>query len=167
VQFTIGKEGHDKLRRVQTLLRREIPDGDPGTIFDRALTLLLEKVEKTKMGAVAKPRSSRSIRPGTDRQVRTPILPSRYTPRGVKRAVARRDRDQCAFVSKDGQRCTERTFLEFHHIQTYAHGGPATVENKLRERSRIPPLRAGPDSPGPGPRPSSARARRGSRSAER
>jgi len=129
IQFTIGKEGHDKLRRVQTLLRREIPDGDPGTICDRALTLLLEKVEKTKMGAVAKPRSSRSVRPGTDRQVRTPILPSRYTPRGVKGAVARRDRDQCAFVSKDGQRCTERTFLEFHHIQTYAHGGPATVEN--------------------------------------
>jgi hypothetical protein len=30
VQFTIGKEGHDKLRRLQALLRREIPDGDPG-----------------------------------------------------------------------------------------------------------------------------------------
>jgi hypothetical protein len=26
-------------------------------------------------------------------------------------------------------RCTERTFLEFHHVQAYAHGGPATVEN--------------------------------------
>jgi hypothetical protein len=129
VQFTIGKNSHDKLRRVQTLLRREIPDGDPGAIFDRALTLLLEKVEKTKMAAVAKPRSPRSIRPGTDRQVRTPVVPSRYTPRGVKRAVVRRDRDECAFISKDGQRCTERTFLEFHHIQAYAQGGPATVEN--------------------------------------
>ena len=31
---------HDKLRRVQDLLRREIPDGDPGEIFDRALSLL-------------------------------------------------------------------------------------------------------------------------------
>jgi len=27
IEFTIGKESHDKLRRVQTLLRREIPDG--------------------------------------------------------------------------------------------------------------------------------------------
>jgi hypothetical protein len=43
VQFTIGKEGHDKLRRVQALLRREIPDGDPGVIFDRAIALLLER----------------------------------------------------------------------------------------------------------------------------
>ena len=36
VQFTIGQETHDRLRRVQTLLRREIPNGDPAAIFDRA-----------------------------------------------------------------------------------------------------------------------------------
>jgi hypothetical protein len=46
VQFTIGKESHDKLRRVQALLRREIQDGDPGAIFDRAIGLLLERVER-------------------------------------------------------------------------------------------------------------------------
>ncbi len=128
VQFTIGKDSHDKLRRLQALLRREIPDGDPGAIFDRALTLLLEKVEKAKLGAAAKPRP-RPIRPGADRHLRTPILPSRDVPRHVQRAVSQRDGDQCAFVSKDGHRCTERTFLEFHHIQPYALGGLATVEN--------------------------------------
>jgi 5-methylcytosine-specific restriction endonuclease McrA len=128
VQFTIGKESHERLRRVQALLRREIPDGDPGAIFDRALTLLLEKVEKTKLGAAAKPRR-RAIRPETDRQLRTPILPSRDVPRHVERAVSRRDDGQCAFVGPDGRRCTERTFLEFHHRQPYAKGGLATVEN--------------------------------------
>src|SRR4029453_2077503 len=46
VQFTIGKESHDKLRRLQALLRREIPSGDPGAIFDRAVALLLEKGER-------------------------------------------------------------------------------------------------------------------------
>jgi hypothetical protein len=66
VQFTIGKESHDKLRRLQALLRREIPDGDPAAIFDRAITLLLERVEQDKLGKVAKPRTSRAIRPGTD-----------------------------------------------------------------------------------------------------
>jgi hypothetical protein len=30
VQFTIGQETHEKLRRLPALLRREIPDGDPG-----------------------------------------------------------------------------------------------------------------------------------------
>jgi len=129
VQFTIGKESHEKLRRVQALLRREIPSGDPGAIFDRALTLLLEKVERTKLGAARKPRLPRPIRPGADRQLRTPIVPSRDLPRHVQRAVCQRDGDQCAFVSRDGRRCTERTFLEFHHILPYAKGGLATVEN--------------------------------------
>jgi HNH endonuclease len=128
VQFTIGKESHEKLRRLQALLRREIPDGDPAAIFDRALTLLLEKVEKAKLGAAAKPHP-RPIRPGADRQLRTPILPSRDVPRHVQRAVGRRDGGQCAFVSRDGHRCRERTFLEFHHIEPYALGGKATVEN--------------------------------------
>jgi 5-methylcytosine-specific restriction endonuclease McrA len=128
VQFTIGKDSHDKLRRVQALLRREIPDGDPGAIFDRAITLLLEKVEKAKLGAAAKPRP-RPIRPGADRQLRTPILPSRDVPTHVKRAVSQRDDGQCGFISRDGRRCTERTFLEFHHIVPYARGGLATVEN--------------------------------------
>jgi hypothetical protein len=120
VQFTIGKESHDKLRRLQALLRREIPDGDPGAIFDRAVTLLLEKVEKRKLGAAAKPRPG-PIRPGTDRR--------RDVPSHVQRAVSQRDGSQCAFVSKGGRRCTERTFLEFHHIVPYARGGLATVEN--------------------------------------
>jgi len=128
VQFTIGKESHEKLRRVQALLRREIPDGDPATIFDRALTLLLEKVEKAKVGAAAKPRP-RPIRPGADRQLRTPIVPSRDIPRHVQRGAWRRDGGRWAFVSKGGHRCAERTFLEFHHIVPYALGGLATLEN--------------------------------------
>jgi hypothetical protein len=124
VQFTIGPETHEKLGRVQALLRREIPDGDPGAIFDRALTLLLDKVEKAKLGAAAKPRPHPPIRPGTDKPVH-----SRCVPRAVKRAVWRRDSGQCAFVSPTGRRCSERAFLEFHHILPYAKQGPATVAN--------------------------------------
>ena len=127
MKFTIGEETHRKLRRVQTLLRREIPDGDPGAIFDRALDVLLEKVEKTKLGAAAKPTAAGpSIRPGTDNPV---ARPSRHIPSEVKRAVSKRDADQCAFVSPEGRRCTQRAFLEFHHVQPFAHQGPATVEN--------------------------------------
>jgi len=129
VQFTIGQETHEKLRQLQALLRREITDGDPGVLFDRALTVLLEKVEKTKLGAAAKPRPNRPIRPGTDNEVRKPGPGSRHIPREVQRAVWKRDDGQCAFVSTTGRRCTERTFLEYHHIQAYALQGPATVKN--------------------------------------
>jgi hypothetical protein len=86
---------------------------------------LLEKVEKTKLGAAARPRPSRPIRPGTDK----PALRSRDVPRAVKRATWGRDAGQCAFVSSTGRRCTERTFHEFHHVQAYAKQGPATVGN--------------------------------------
>jgi hypothetical protein len=135
VQFTVGKESHDKLRRLQDLLRREIPSGDAGKIFERALDLLLEKVEKAKLGvqskaAVTPPKAapSRSIRPETDRPAQ-PARKSRNRPRHVDRAAWTRDDGQCGFVSKDGRRCTERAFLEFHHIQPFALGGPATAEN--------------------------------------
>jgi len=126
VQFTFGKESHDKLRRLQDLLRREIPNGDPAAIVDRALTLLLEKVEQQKRGttkrrATAKTARRPSIRPGTDS--------SRKIPAEVQRGVCQRDGDQCAFVSKSGHRCTERSFLEFHHIVPYALGGQATLDN--------------------------------------
>jgi hypothetical protein len=57
VQFTIGGETHEKLRRAQDLLRREVPDGDPGAIFDRALTLLLDEVAR-RSWLTAKPRQA-------------------------------------------------------------------------------------------------------------
>jgi 5-methylcytosine-specific restriction endonuclease McrA len=129
VQFTIGQETHEKLRRLQGLLRREIPDGDPGAIFDRALTLLLERVEKKKLGATARPRSRAPIRPGTDSSIRKLAFRSREVPREVKRALWRRDDGQCGYISPGGRRCSERTFLEFHHVQPHAKQGPATVAN--------------------------------------
>jgi len=137
VQFTIGQETHDRLRRVQALLRRQIPDGDPAAIFDRALRLL-EEAERRKRGFAATSRASpyassrnyeNRIRSGTDRRLPRRLGPSRSIPTVVKRAVWSRDAGQCAFVSEAGRRCAERSFLELHHLQPYALDGPATVAN--------------------------------------
>jgi 5-methylcytosine-specific restriction endonuclease McrA len=128
VQFTMGQETHDQLRRVQALLRREIPDGDPGAIFARAVVLLLEKVEKTKLAATSRPSAARPIRRAADNDIRA-AAPSRHIPADVKRAVWQRDEAQCAFIAPTGRRCTESAFLEFHHVQPYAKQGPATVAN--------------------------------------
>ena len=118
LQFTVGKETRDKLKRVQDLLAREIPGGDPAAIFDRALTLLLRDVERRKLGAVAKPRAPRPTKPR-----------SRHVPAHIRRAVNRRDGGRCAFVAKDGRQCGERKFLEWHHIKPYAPDGEMSVEN--------------------------------------
>ena len=70
-----------------------------------------------------------TVPPGTDKEARKDALPSRHVPSEVKRVVWQRDGGQCAFVSSTGRRCTERTFLELHHVQPYAKQGPATVAN--------------------------------------
>ena len=117
LQFTVPKETHDRLRRVQDLLRREVPDGDPAAIFDRALILIEREIEKKKLAVTAKPRPPRGTKVG-----------SRDIPAHVRRAVWRRDQGQCAFKGRSG-RCSERAFLEWHHVRPHGHQGPATVEN--------------------------------------
>jgi len=118
VQFTVGKETNEKLRRVQDLLRREIPTGDPGAIFDRALTLLLQDIARRKLAETKHPRPGR---PGDPR--------SRHIPAEVRRAVWLRDGGRCAFVAPGGRRCAERAYLEFHHVEPFAHGGETSVAN--------------------------------------
>jgi hypothetical protein len=117
LQFTVSKETHDKLRRVQDLLCREVRDGDPAAIFDRALDVLLREVEKKKRAATRAPRRSRGTKEG-----------SRHIPAAVSRVVWKRDGERCAFVGGKG-RCSETRFLELHHIQPHGRQGPATVEN--------------------------------------
>jgi hypothetical protein len=124
VQFTVTRETYDKLRRVQDLLRHTIPSGDPAAIFDRALTLLLKEVERTKLAAGTRPRIGALPKEG-----------SRHIPAAVKRDVWKRDGGQCAFAGTSG-RCPERGFLEFHHVVPFAAGGRATTDNiQLRCRA--------------------------------
>ena len=53
----------------------------------------------------------------------------------MKREVWARDGGQCAFVGAAG-RCTERGFLEFHHVVPFADGGATSAENlELRCRA--------------------------------
>ena len=55
---------------------------------------------------------------------RSPRVPSA----AVRRAVWLRDLGRCAFIGAGGHRCDERRFVEFHHVDPYALGGEATVE---------------------------------------
>jgi hypothetical protein len=97
-------------------MRHTIPSGDPAAIFDRALTVLLAQLERTKLATTDRPRKRREL-----------ALGSRHIAADVRREVWARDRSQCAFVSPDGHRCQERGFLELHHTAPYAVGGDATV----------------------------------------
>lgn len=125
VRFTASAETCAKLRRAQDLLRHAVPTGDTATVVDRALTLLIQDLERKKFAITDRPRVGRP-----------PSEAARKPPAHVKRFVSRRDAGRCAFVGTNGRRCETRAFLEFHHVVPYAVGGEATVENiQLRCRA--------------------------------
>lgn len=129
LRVTLSAEAHDRFRRAQGLLRHTVPDGDPAVIIDKALTVLIQTLERTKFARVQRPHESphmdaRAGGPGA----RTLRLSSRHIPASVRRKVWERDNARCAFVGSLG-RCSEITMLEFHHLIPFARGGPSTVEN--------------------------------------
>ena len=119
LQFTVGKETRDKLRRVQDLLAREIPDGDPAAIFDRALTLLLKEVESKKLGA----RREAAGSPGRRSPDRAMCRPTSVALSTVVTAAAARSSPRM-----DGG-ASARRYLEYHHIRPYSPDGEMSVEN--------------------------------------
>jgi hypothetical protein len=102
LQFTIGKDTHDKLRYAQALLSHRLPSGDLAQVFDLALDALLRQLEKQKFAATPRPQGHSRRSTGNKR-----CIPAR-----VKRAVWQRDHGQCTFVGERGQRCPARKFLE-------------------------------------------------------
>jgi hypothetical protein len=128
IRFTANAATRDKLKVAQDLLRHAIPSGDVAAIFDRALSELIEAHSRRKMAVVR--------RPGKVRAVRPTVESSRNVPAEVKRIVWVRDGGGCAFVGATGHRCSERGFLEYHHVVPYAVGGQATIANiQLRCRA--------------------------------
>ena len=124
LQVTLTGATHEKFRRAQALLRHAVPTGDAAEILDRALSLLVEHLERQRCAKTSRPRASKPPGPG-----------SRCIPAAVRRHVWQRDGRRCAFVGVEG-RCRETAFLEFHHVEPYAAGGAATVHNiELRCRA--------------------------------
>jgi 5-methylcytosine-specific restriction endonuclease McrA len=122
-QFTGDQETHDAYECVRNLLSHEVPTGEMALVFKCALKIAEAELKKRRLAATDRPAPSRGS------------ADSRHIPAAVKRAVAERDREQCAFVSDAGKRCEERRFLEYDHEVPVARGGEATVEN-IRLRCR-------------------------------
>jgi hypothetical protein len=117
LQVTIAAETRAKLRRAQDLLRHTNRRTDEAAVIDRALTVLVEQLEKVKYGRTDRPQAAGPSDPG-----------SRHVPAHLRRAVSGRDGDRCAFVGPEG-RCTETAGLQYHHRIPFADGGPTTVDN--------------------------------------
>lgn len=125
LRITLTAHAHEKLERARALLRHQVPNGDPAVIVERALTILVEQLERSKHAATERPRTTAGASVST----------SRHIPAAVKRVVWERDRGRCAFIGADGE-CGEAGFLEFHHVIPFAAGGPTSADNlELRCRA--------------------------------
>ena len=117
----------DNLSYLQDLLSHSIPSGDVAAVLDHAIRNDIRTVENRRFAATPHPRATQ--RPDATGETRT--IPAR-----VRRAVWRRDHGKCTFVAENGRRCESRKFIEFDHVEPFALGGKATVDNtRLRCRT--------------------------------
>jgi len=129
VQFTASDELRKKLERAQDLMRHANADGDLAVVVERAVDLLIEKLEKQRLGKTSRPREAPVGSAG--RVVREAAGVSRAT----RRAVFERDGARCTFTDAEGHRCPATTWLELDHIDPRARGGSDDLAN-LRVRCR-------------------------------
>ena len=125
LELTADQALYDKIGKARELLRHRVPSGDLVEVIDRAVTLLVDKLEKERFGLTSSPRKSKAE---LDQD-------SRHIPNRVKRAVHDRDGGQCSYIDGRGRRCTAHGMLEYDHIVPFAMGGKSDVDN-LRLRCR-------------------------------
>jgi hypothetical protein len=125
VEFTASSRLREKLARSLDLMSHANPTRDLATVVERALDVLLEQLEKTRLGALKQTKPSDAKRVSARK--------SSGIPRAVRREVFERDGEQCTYVAPDGRRCSARAFLELDHIQPRAQGGADEIQN-LRVR---------------------------------
>ena len=123
LQVTVNQHTHDQLRYAQELLGHAVAPGDVAAVLERALDVLVSKLEQKKF--------AKSARSGPKRGSKNP----RHVPADLRRQVWQRDRGQCTFTSTQGKRCEATSRLEFDHIEPLARGG-RTVASNLRLRCR-------------------------------
>jgi 5-methylcytosine-specific restriction endonuclease McrA len=138
LRLSISHELKQKLERARDLMSHANASGELPVVIEKALALLLEKLEKQRFA-----RSQRSFDPNvsttTEAVVRRAPAAQRapakrgarreHIPNEIRRAVAMRDDCQCTYVDDEGRRCPSRAFLQLHHQQAYAFGGASTLEN--------------------------------------
>ena len=121
VQLTASTELREKLERARDLMRHRNPSGDLAVVVERALDVLLEKLEKETQG--------KTIRPQRRGPVASAVKRGGHVTGATRRHVFERDGAQCTFVDAQGRRCPARTLLELDHVESRALGGPDDAAN--------------------------------------
>lgn len=153
VSFTASEELLGKIDRARALLRHKHPDGRLEQLVGEAFEDLLDRRDPGR-----RPSPSGQKHFGALRRERTC---GRNMPRSIRDQVWRRDGGQCAFVSRAGQRCPARDWMEYDHILPYALGGRSDDPGNIRLLCRTHNVHAAREFFGSLPRRASKRRRPG------
>jgi hypothetical protein len=128
LQVTISGDTLAKLRRTKDLLGHVVPAGDDDAVLNRALTVLIDKLEREKWARTDKPR------PGRPRHPR-----ARRPSAAVLRILWQRDEGRCRYTSADGHRCEETRRVVPHHLDPWVLAGspddPAAYELRCQRHN--------------------------------
>lgn len=127
VQLNASAALKNKLDLARDLLSHANPDGDLALVVERALDALIEKLQKKRFAATARP----AVKTHWESAAVLSKRVRRHIAAKTKRTVAERDGLRCTFVSDSGERCEARAFLQIHHEEPWARGG-ADDERNLR-----------------------------------
>ena len=136
IQLNASAQLKEKLERALDLLSHSNPIGDLAVMIERAVDLLIERVEKQRFAQTAQTKSPRRNKTGEAKKragsvkIRAFRAAVRgHIPNDTMRQIVARDGLRCTFVGNDGQRCTARKFIQIHHEDPWARGGSETVDN--------------------------------------
>lgn len=128
-----------KLERIKELAISKGSKGDLSTIIEQMAELYLEKndpiikAERAVKKAKKKTQDTQSS-PSPGKELKKTIKPrkeerKRYIPAHIRHKVMLRDEGRCTAIDQNGNRCKERSFLEFDHIKMWCHGGENSIDN--------------------------------------
>jgi 5-methylcytosine-specific restriction endonuclease McrA len=159
IEFTASDVLRKKLELCRDLMSHANPSRDLALIIERGVDLLLERLERTRLGKTKKPRRVDGIRAGkasvgvgaqegnpsddaSTHEGKRPRIATAVCREGyereekrsriataVRRKVYERDGVRCTYVSEDGRRCAARAFLELDHTEAKALGGSNDTTN--------------------------------------
>ncbi len=150
LELYIGAALRHKLQIAADLMSHANPSRDLAVVVERAVDELIEKLKKRRFGQTSRSRSARQTprlrsarAAGSDAEPTTPDVAMRpaapqlpstarkraHIPNELRRELVARDGASCTFVCDDGERCGTRAFLQVHHDEAWAKGGPDTLGN--------------------------------------
>jgi hypothetical protein len=128
LQVNVSARLKRKIDHARDLMSHANPSGDLAVLVERAFDTLVQRLEAKRFAQTKRPRA-RSPEPAAESAGASASVRRAHLRHHVRREVVGRDGNCCTFTGADGQRCTARAFLQFHHERAWAIGGADTAQN--------------------------------------